>query len=43
MHGYRQPVVLEDIPIPEITSDEILVKVGAAGICRTDLQLVDGY
>jgi propanol-preferring alcohol dehydrogenase len=43
MHGYRQPLVLEEVPIPEITPDEVLVKVQAAGMCRTDLQLVDGY
>jgi alcohol dehydrogenase, propanol-preferring len=43
MHGYKQPLVLEDVPIPEVAADEILVKVGAAGMCRTDLQLVDGY
>jgi len=43
MYGYRQPLRLETIPIPEIAPDEVLVKVGAAGMCRTDFQLVDGY
>ncbi len=43
MHGYNQPLVLEDIPVPEIEPNEVLVKVGAAGMCRTDVQLVDGY
>lgn len=43
MHGYRQPLRLEDIPIPDVGADEVLVKVGAAGMCRTDFQLVDGY
>jgi len=28
MYGYRQPVVLEEIPIPEIGPSEVLVKVG---------------
>lgn len=43
MHGYKQPLRLEDIPIPEIAADEVRVKVGGAGMCRTDFQLVDGY
>ena len=40
MHGYNQPLVLEDVPIPEIEPNEVL---GAAGMCRTDVQLLDGY
>jgi alcohol dehydrogenase, propanol-preferring len=43
MHGYHQPLVLEEVPVPEMAADEILLKVGAAGMCRTDVQLVDGY
>jgi propanol-preferring alcohol dehydrogenase len=43
MYGYKQPLRLEDIPVPEPGPDEVLVKVGAAGMCRTDVQLVDGY
>jgi propanol-preferring alcohol dehydrogenase len=43
MYGYQQPLRLEDVPIPEIGPDEVLVKVGGAGMCRTDFQLVDGY
>ena len=43
MHGYNQPLVLEDVPTPDIKPDEVLLKVTAAGMCRTDVQLVDGY
>ncbi len=43
MHGYKQPLVLEDVKNPEIAPDELLIKVGAAGMCRTDVQLLDGY
>ena len=43
MHGFKRPLELEDIPIPEVGADEVLVKVGAAGMCRTDFQLIDGY
>jgi propanol-preferring alcohol dehydrogenase len=43
MHAYKQPLVLEDVPVPDIQPDEVLVKVTAAGMCRTDVQLLDGY
>src|SRR6516162_6075777 len=40
---YRKPLVLEDIPIPDIQADEVLVKVEACGMCRSDVLLVDGF
>jgi propanol-preferring alcohol dehydrogenase len=43
MHSYRQPLVLEDVKVPDIAANEVLLKVGAAGMCRTDAQMVDGY
>jgi propanol-preferring alcohol dehydrogenase len=43
MYGYKQPLVLEEVAKPAITGDQVLVRVEAAGMCRTDFQLVDGY
>src|SRR5215813_12814849 len=43
MYGYNQPLVLEEVKTPEIALDEVLVKVEAAGMCRTDVQLLEGY
>jgi propanol-preferring alcohol dehydrogenase len=43
MHGYNQPLVLEEVPTPEIAPNEVLVRVEAAGMCRTDVQLIEGY
>lgn len=43
IHEYGKPVVLEDVPIPDIQPDEILVQVKACGMCRSDAQLIDGY
>ena len=43
MHEFHKPLVLEDVPEPDVKADEILVKVAAAGMCRTDVQLLDGY
>jgi alcohol dehydrogenase, propanol-preferring len=43
MYGYKQPLRLEEIPIPDVEPTQVLVKVGGAGMCRTDFQLIDGY
>src|SRR5262245_4460630 len=43
LHEYGKPPVLEDIPIFDIQPDEILVQVKACGMCRSDVQLIDGY
>lgn len=37
-----QPLRLEDRPVPEPGTGEVLVKVAACGVCRTDLHIVDG-
>ncbi|NJD01397.1 MAG: hypothetical protein FIA99_02080, partial [Ruminiclostridium sp.] len=31
-----------DAKLPEISDDEILVKVGAASICHSDVDIIDG-
>ena len=43
MHGYHQPLVLEEVKQPEILPDQVLVRVGGVGMCRSDVQLIDGY
>src|SRR5215510_3524942 len=40
---YKKPLVFEDIPIPGIQADEVLVNVQACGMCRSDVLLVDGF
>ncbi len=42
MYGYHEPLRLEEISVPDIGSDEVLIKVAAAGMCSSDFQLVDG-
>lgn len=37
-----RPLVEKDVPIPEPGPDQILVRVRACGVCRTDLHVVDG-
>ncbi len=36
-------IVIEDIPIPELTEKDILIKVHRAGICGTDVSVVNGH
>jgi alcohol dehydrogenase, propanol-preferring len=43
MHGYHEPFRLEEVPVPDPAPDEVLVKVAACGMCRSDYQLIDGY
>ena len=43
IHEYGKPLVLEDIPVPDIQPDEILVNVKACGMCRSDVLLVDKF
>ena len=42
MHEYQKPLVLEQVQeAKNLSGENVLVKVGGAGICRTDLQMVD--
>jgi alcohol dehydrogenase, propanol-preferring len=36
------PLELAEVPVPEPAEDEVLVRVNACGICRTDLHVVEG-
>ena len=36
------PLLLRDVRRPEPGSDELLLRVAACGVCRTDLQLAEG-
>lgn len=36
-----KPPVLEEVPIPEPGFGEILIKMVGAGMCRTDLEVID--
>jgi NAD+-dependent secondary alcohol dehydrogenase Adh1 len=43
LHAYSEPLRLESVPVPEITErDDLIVRVAGAGLCRTDIHLIDG-
>lgn len=43
IHKYHEMPHLDDVPEPVITGPwDVIVKVGAAGLCRTDLHIIEG-
>jgi NAD+-dependent secondary alcohol dehydrogenase Adh1 len=43
LHEYDRRPVVEDVPEPRITGPlDVLVEIGGAGLCRTDLHIVEG-
>lgn len=38
----QTPLVLEELPLPKPAQGEVLLKVKACGVCRTDLHVVEG-
>lgn len=40
-HGKDVGLKIEDVPSPEISDDQILVKVAACGVCHTDLHYIE--
>ena len=43
LHGYHQEPVIDEVPEPTIkTPLDVIVKIGGAGVCRTDLHIIEG-
>jgi len=42
LHEQRQPLRLEELPDPRPAPGQVLLRVHACGVCRTDLHVVDG-
>jgi len=42
LHEYGHPLVLEDIPTPTPGAGEVVIKVGGAGFCHSDIHVIDG-
>ena len=41
VHGLND-IRIDDVPVPEIGPDQVLVRVGAAGVCSTDVKTLAG-
>src|SRR2546423_7676687 len=42
LHAARESLRLEEVPKPEPRAGQVLLRVSACGVCRTDLHVVDG-
>ena len=42
LHEFRTPLVMADVPRPQIAADEVLIQVEACGVCHSDLHVAEG-
>jgi NAD+-dependent secondary alcohol dehydrogenase Adh1 len=43
LHEFHAPPVVDEVPEPTISGPfDVIVKIGGAGVCRTDLHVIDG-
>jgi alcohol dehydrogenase, propanol-preferring len=42
VHAFGQPLIVDDVPVPEVPDGQVLVKIVASGVCHTDLHAADG-
>ncbi|HEY2305779.1 MAG TPA: NAD(P)-dependent alcohol dehydrogenase [Streptosporangiaceae bacterium] len=43
IHGYHQQPVVDEVPEPSVMGPlDVVVKIGGAGVCRTDLHIIEG-
>jgi NAD+-dependent secondary alcohol dehydrogenase Adh1 len=43
IHGYHQRPVVDEVPEPAVKGPfDVVVKIGGAGVCRTDLHIIEG-
>lgn len=42
VHDFLKPLTIEDVPIPDLSHGEILVKVETSGLCHTDIHAAHG-
>ncbi|WP_210490933.1 zinc-dependent alcohol dehydrogenase [Patulibacter sp. SYSU D01012] len=42
VHSFTEPLVVEDVPVPEPGAEQVLVRVEASGLCHTDIHAAHG-
>src|SRR3979409_1258053 len=43
LHKFHSPPVIDEVPEPKIAGPlDVIVKIGGAGVCRTDLHIIEG-
>jgi alcohol dehydrogenase, propanol-preferring len=39
---FKQPLSIDEVPVPEVSPGQVLVKIEGSGVCHTDLHAADG-
>jgi S-(hydroxymethyl)glutathione dehydrogenase/alcohol dehydrogenase len=42
LYEARQPLCLEELAMPDVQDEDVLIKVASCGVCHTDLKVVEG-
>ncbi len=43
LHAFHQQPVIDEVPEPQVSGAlDVVVRIGGAGVCRTDLHIIDG-
>lgn len=42
LHAYGQPLVLDELPMPQPAPGQVVIRVGGAGFCHSDIHVIDG-
>jgi propanol-preferring alcohol dehydrogenase len=42
VRAFKEPLVIEEVPVPAPGAGQILVRIAASGVCHTDLHAADG-
>jgi propanol-preferring alcohol dehydrogenase len=43
IHKYQEPLVIDSLSKPKVAhGEEVLIRIGAAGLCHSDLHLING-
>ncbi len=42
LHGHGEPLQVEDIQLTQVKDTDVLVRIKAAGLCHTDLEVIEG-
>ena len=42
LYEVRQPLKIEELEIPQVSDEDILIKVACCGVCHTDLKVFEG-
>lgn len=42
LYEARQPLKIEDLEMPDVSEEDVLIKVASCGVCHTDLKVAEG-